>query len=96
MTGFLTDLLVSLALTFALSRLFLRMTQRWSDSVLRLAAVHIVSLVLCVVAATWFFEGAARRTISAVVVFAPGELAWLLIDAFRLIHRREREQSRER
>jgi hypothetical protein len=58
MTGFLTDLLVSLALTFALSRLFLRMTQRWSDSVLRLAAVHIVSLVLCVVAATWFFEGA--------------------------------------
>jgi hypothetical protein len=95
MTALLADLFVSLGLTFALSRLLLRMTQRWFNSVVRLVAVHIVSLVLCVVAATWFFEGGAGRTISVVVVFAPGELAWLLIDAFRLVHRREKEQPRE-
>jgi hypothetical protein len=87
MIDFLTDFVVSVAPTFLVSRLLLWITSRWSDSLVRLIAVHVVSLVLCVAGASLVVIGSVKP-MNAFALFATGELAWLLVDLFRLVLRR--------
>ena len=92
MTAFLTDFLISIVPTFVVSRLLVWITKRWSHSLVRLAVVHCGALALCVPAGTWIFVGnATEAALVAVALFVPGQLAWFLIDAFRLVLRRRRE-----
>ena len=89
MTGILVDIVIALLPTFIVSRLLLWPTRRWSDSTVRLIAVHTLSFALCVVGVNWLpVADLPHRSIAPFVVFAPGQLAWLLIDAFRLVRRR--------
>jgi hypothetical protein len=92
MTDFLADLVLSILATFAVSRLLLWMTRRWSQSFVRLIAVHCAALILCVAAGIWGFAGSdtLRPVIAFAILFAPGELAWLLVDLFRLALRGRR------
>jgi hypothetical protein len=87
MIGFLTDFVISVTPTFLVSRLLLWITGRWSNSLVRLIAVHVVSLVLCVAAASLVVIGSVKP-MNAFTLFATGELAWLLVDLFRLVLRR--------
>jgi hypothetical protein len=90
MIGFLTDFLVSIIPTFIVSRLFLWATQ-WSNSVPRLVVVHVASLCVCVLVGTAVLAiSDTHKLLSALALFAPGQLAWLLVDAFRLIRRRRK------
>jgi hypothetical protein len=92
MIAFLTDFLISIVPTFLVSRLLLWVTKRWSDSALRLIAVHCVALGLCVLVGSWVLVGdGAGPVIAALVLFAPGQLAWFLIDIFRLVFRGRQE-----
>ena len=92
MTAFLTDFLISIVPTFLVSRLLLWITKRWSDSAVRLIVVHCVALGLCVVAGSWVFVGNGTvPVIAALALFAPGQWAWFLVDAFRLVLRKRRE-----
>jgi hypothetical protein len=92
MSAFVADFLVSILPTFVVSRLLLWITKGWSDSPIRLVAVHCASLGLCMAAGTWGFVGSAtdHPIVIALALFTPGELLWLLIDIFRLILRRRR------
>jgi hypothetical protein len=87
MIGFLTDFVTSLTPTFLVSRLLLWITRRCSDSLVGLVAVHVVSVVLCVAAASLLVIDSVK-VMNVFGLFALGELAWLLVDAFRLVLRR--------
>jgi hypothetical protein len=89
MIGFLADFLISIIPTFIVSRLFLWFTKRWTNSLVRLIALHIASLGLCVLAGIAVLSSSdTYRPVTAFALFAPGQLAWLLVDAFRLVRRR--------
>jgi hypothetical protein len=92
MTAFLTDFLISIVPTFVVSWLLVWTTKRWSDSLVRLVVVHCAALAQCVLAGSWVFVGSGDESaMAALALFAPGQLAWFLIDTFRLVLRRRRE-----
>jgi hypothetical protein len=91
MQPFLSDFVLSIIPTFAVSRALLWLTTGLTDSLERLITVHSVSLVLCVVLGTWVFAGGITSpSLDAVALFAPGQAAWLLVDLFRLVLRRRK------
>jgi hypothetical protein len=97
MTALLADFVITLLPTFVVSRLLLWLTKTWSGSVVRLIVVHLASLVLCaslalfLEAGGWLaVEGVSGQPLAALALFTPGQLAWLLVDAFGLARRRRR------
>ena len=95
MTALLADFVITLLPTFVLSRLLLWATRFWSGSVVRLIVVHLASLALCASLALFLdavgwlaAEGVSGQPLAALALFAPGQLAWLLVDAFGLARRR--------
>jgi hypothetical protein len=65
--------------------MFLWISRRWPRTVVRLVA----ALALCVVAGLLVFNGQpSARLAAALALFTPGQLAWLLVDAFRLVRQR--------
>jgi hypothetical protein len=92
MTAFLTDFVMSIVPTFLVSRLLLWITKRWSDSAVKLIVVHCAALGLCVLVGSWVLVGTGSEpVIAALALFAPGQLAWFLIDTFRLVLRGRQE-----
>jgi hypothetical protein len=88
MLAFLSDLVISIVVTLVISRLLLWITKGWTDSLVRLVVAHAASLVLCVVLGTWVLAGIADSpSDGALALFAPGQLAWLLVDLLRRVLR---------
>src|SRR5262245_27780802 len=88
MQAFLGDFVISIVLTLVISRLLLRLTKGWTNSLVRLVVAHAVSLVLCVALGTWVLAGIADSpSLGALALFAPGQLAWLLVDLLRRVLR---------
>jgi hypothetical protein len=91
MAAFLSDLVISAIPTFAVSRVLLWISKLWPNNTTRLVTVHAVSLGLCIGIGLLVFEGTVvSRLLAALALFAPGQLAWLLVDAFRMVLRRRR------
>ena len=89
MTPLLADVLISLLPTFVLSRLLLWLMMRWSGSVVRLVIVHAVSLMLCIaVVSRLTVTCLPIGPVAALAMFLPGQMAWLLVDAFPLVRRK--------
>jgi hypothetical protein len=94
MQGFLSDFIISIVPTFVVSRVLLWITSRWFNSLVRLVAVHAASLTVCVAFGAFLFEGInSSPPVGALALFAPGQLAWFLIDLFRVVLKR-REAGR--
>jgi hypothetical protein len=88
MQAFLSDFVISLASTLVVSRVQLWITKGWTNSIVRLVVVHAASLVLCVALGTWVLAGAADSpSLGALALFAPAQLAWLLVDLLRRVLR---------
>jgi hypothetical protein len=91
MFAFLPDVVLSLLPTFVCGRGLLWLTRAWSESVGRLFAVHLASFGLCLLAVgSLTVEVIAGRWTAALALLLPGQLIWLLVDAFRLVRRRRR------
>ena len=92
MQAFLSDLAISLVSTLVISRVLLWITRGWTNSLARLITAHAASLVLCVVLGTWVLARLAVDApfLSALALFAPGQLAWLLVDLLRVAVKRRR------
>ena len=83
------DVVLSLLPTFVSSRVLLWLTRAWSESVVRLLAVHLASLGLCLLALRLLaFEAMPGWWTAALALLVPGQLMWLLVDAFVLVRRR--------
>jgi len=91
MQAFVSDFIVSIVPTFVVSRVLLWITAQWFISLVRLVAVHATSLAVCVASGAFAFEGIySSPPVGAFALFAPGQLAWFLIDLFRLVLQRRR------
>jgi hypothetical protein len=91
MQAFISDFIISIVPTFVVSRVLLWITTQWSNGLVRLAAVHGTSLAVCVAAGAFAFEGInSSPLVGAIALFAPGQLAWFLIDLFRFVLQRRR------
>jgi hypothetical protein len=91
MQAFVSDFIISIVSTFVVSRVLLWITSQWPNSLGRLAAVHATSLAVCVAAGAFAFDGInSSPSVGAFALFAPGQLAWFLIDLFRLVLQRRR------
>ena len=91
MQAFVSDFIISILPTFVVSRVLLWITAQWSNSLMRLAAVHATSLAVCVAAGAFAFQGInSSPPVGAIALFAPGQLAWFLIDLFRIVLQRRR------
>jgi hypothetical protein len=91
MQAFVSDFIISIVPTLVVSRVLLWITKGWTNSFVRLVVVHAASLVLCVGLGTWVFAGSPTSAfLGAFALFAPGQLAWLLVDLFRLTLQRRR------
>jgi hypothetical protein len=91
MAAFISDLVISIVPTFVVSRVLLLAGRRWYSSALRLLVVHALSLGLCIWAGFLVFEGhPSSRLTAALALFAPSQLAWLLVDAFRLVRQKRK------
>jgi len=88
MQTFLSNFVISIVLTLVISRLLLWITKGWTNSLGRLVVVHAASLALCVALGTWVLEDIADSpSLDALALFAPGQLAWLLVDLLRRVLR---------
>jgi len=87
MQAFLSDFLISIVPTFMVSRVLLWFTKGLTHGFERLVVVNAASLGLCVLFGVWVLAG---RFLAALALFAPGQLAWLLVDLFRLVLQRRR------
>ena len=91
MQAFVSDFIISIVPTLVVSRILLLITNRWPDRLRRLVVVHVASLALCVALGASVLEGiASSPLLGALALFAPGQLAWLLVDLFRLVLQRRR------
>jgi hypothetical protein len=89
MIAFAADVVLSLLPTFVCSRALLWLTRAWSESVMRLLAVHLTSLGLCVLATGLLtVEAMPGRWTAGLALVVPGQLLWLVVDAFWLVRRR--------
>jgi hypothetical protein len=91
MADFVADFLVSIVPTYIVSRLLPWCSKQWTDALLRLVLDHALSLALCTGVGAIVMAGDHLEPLEAsLALFAPGQLAWPLIDVFRLVIRQRR------
>jgi hypothetical protein len=91
MQAFMSGFIISIVPTFVVSRVLLWITTQWFNSFVRLVAVHVASLAVCVASGAFAFEGInSSSPIGAFALFGPGQLAWFLIDLFRVVLKRRK------
>jgi hypothetical protein len=75
MQAFVSDFIISIVSTFVVSRVLLWITTQWFISLVRLVAVHAMSLAVCVASAAFAFEGIySSPPVGAFALFAPSQL----------------------